>query len=116
MTVWDTSTLYGDWTDEGETPSYFATPNGEVVIRITLVNVGTNGYTCKIRYALKGMQEGYGIEGRSEIYDASNTTLSSPKKSGYGIGLSMAEGLTQALKGKISVAWKDGVIGFTVLL
>ncbi|MDY6324447.1 MAG: HAMP domain-containing sensor histidine kinase [Catonella sp.] len=38
------------------------------------------------------------------------------KKSGYGIGLSMAEGLTQALKGKISVAWKDGVIGFTVLL
>ena len=84
LTVWDTSTLYGDWTDEGETPSYFATPNGEVVIRITLVNVGTNGYTCKIRYALKGMQEGYGIEGRSEIYDASNTTLFSPKKSGYG--------------------------------
>lgn len=36
------------------------------------------------------------------------------EKAGYGIGLSMAEELTRLLKGKISVAYKAGVITFTV--
>lgn len=37
-------------------------------------------------------------------------------KAGYGIGLSMAEELTQVLKGKIAVSYKDGVITFAVRL
>lgn len=36
------------------------------------------------------------------------------QKSGYGIGLSMAEELTHVLKGKISVSYKKGIITFTV--
>lgn len=35
---------------------------------------------------------------------------------GYGIGLSMAEHLTNLFKGRISVSYKNGVITFTVLL
>ncbi len=38
------------------------------------------------------------------------------KKSGYGIGLSMAQELTQLLKGKINVFYKAGTITFTVRL
>jgi signal transduction histidine kinase len=38
------------------------------------------------------------------------------QKSGYGIGLSMAEELTQLLKGKISVNFKDGIITFMIKL
>ena len=36
-------------------------------------------------------------------------------KSGYGIGLSMAQSVTERLKGKISAGWKKGVITFTVV-
>ena len=35
------------------------------------------------------------------------------EKGGYGIGLSVAESLVKQMKGKISVAWEDGVITFT---
>ncbi len=38
------------------------------------------------------------------------------QKSGYGIGLSMAQTITEKLKGKISASWKNGVITFTVVL
>lgn len=38
------------------------------------------------------------------------------QKSGYGIGLSMAEELTKLLKGKISVNFKDGIITFMIRL
>ena len=45
--------------------------------------------------------------------DSSHTRIS---KGGYGIGLSMAESIVAACKGKISVSWKDNVITFEVLL
>ncbi len=38
------------------------------------------------------------------------------KETGYGIGLSMAQTITEKLKGNITAAWKDGVITFTVTL
>lgn len=38
------------------------------------------------------------------------------QKSGYGIGLSMAEELTELLKGKLSVHYKDGIITFEIKL
>jgi signal transduction histidine kinase len=37
-------------------------------------------------------------------------------KSGYGIGLSMAQTIAEKLKGSITADWKEGVITFTVLL
>ncbi len=38
------------------------------------------------------------------------------KENGYGIGLSMAQTITEKLKGNITANWKDGVITFTVTL
>ena len=38
------------------------------------------------------------------------------EKSGFGIGLSIAEGLVKQYKGTIRASWKDGVISFTCLL
>ncbi|EGC23228.1 sensor histidine kinase [Streptococcus sanguinis] len=38
------------------------------------------------------------------------------KQPGYGIGLSMAESLVRIFKGRIWVSYKQGLIGFTVLL
>ena len=40
----------------------------------------------------------------------------SSQKSGYGIGLSMAQGFVEEYKGKISASWKDGMISFLVKL
>ena len=34
-------------------------------------------------------------------------------RGGYGIGLSIAEGLMEQYRGSIDVSWKDGVISFT---
>lgn len=38
------------------------------------------------------------------------------KKSGYGIGLSMAQTITEKLKGNITAHWKNGVITFSVTI
>ncbi len=40
----------------------------------------------------------------------------SNEKEGYGIGLSMAQTITEQLKGRIDASYKDGCITFTVLL
>ena len=37
-------------------------------------------------------------------------------KGGYGIGLSIADGIVRKYRGKIDVSWKDGVISFNCLL
>lgn len=37
------------------------------------------------------------------------------KKSGYGIGLAMAQTIMERVKGSINASWKDGVITFTVI-
>ena len=34
-------------------------------------------------------------------------------KGGYGIGLSIADGIVKQYRGKIDVSWKDGVIDFS---
>ena len=38
------------------------------------------------------------------------------KKSGYGVGLSIADGLAKSMKGSLNVGWKDGVISFSLKL
>lgn len=43
-------------------------------------------------------------------------TSHNSKKSGYGIGLSMAQTITEKMKGSISAKWKSGVVTFTVTL
>jgi signal transduction histidine kinase len=37
------------------------------------------------------------------------------KKSGYGIGLAMAQTIMERVKGSINAYWKDGVVTFTVI-
>lgn len=43
-------------------------------------------------------------------------TSHNSKKKGYGIGLSMAEGIVRRLRGKIAVSYHNGEIAFTVIL
>ena len=43
-------------------------------------------------------------------------TSHNSEKSGYGIGLSMAESIAKLHKGRISVSWSGGVISFTVII
>ena len=43
-------------------------------------------------------------------------TSHNSEKSGYGIGLSMAESITKLHKGRISVGWNNGIITFTVII
>ncbi|MBQ8955524.1 MAG: sensor histidine kinase, partial [Lachnospiraceae bacterium] len=42
-------------------------------------------------------------------------TSHSDKQSGYGIGLSMAEGFVEEFNGKIAADYSDGRISFTVI-
>lgn len=43
-------------------------------------------------------------------------TSHNSKKSGYGIGLSMAQTITEKFSGNINAKWKDGIVTFTVTL
>ncbi len=43
-------------------------------------------------------------------------TSHNSKQAGYGIGLSMAQTITEKMKGNIKVGWKDGIITFTVTM
>ncbi|MCR4661171.1 MAG: bacterial Ig-like domain-containing protein, partial [Clostridia bacterium] len=63
FTVWDADTRFGDYKVVNSSIQPFDTPNGEVVIRITLHNAPVNGLgdgQYLFKYALDGMQDGYG--------------------------------------------------------
>ncbi|WP_194609251.1 sensor histidine kinase [Clostridium vitabionis] len=62
--------------------------------------------------------EGQGVDCSRffERFYRQDESHSASRKAGYGIGLSMAEGLVKMFNGKISAAWKDGMIRFTVVL
>ena len=61
-------------------------------------------------------------EGESEDYERfferfyRGDTSHNSKKSGYGIGLSMARDMARLMKGSLDVSYKDGVITFSVSL
>ncbi len=85
LTVWDSDTLYGDWVDQGNSPTFLQTAygdNGEVVIRVTLM--GGKDYADFVKYALKGMAPGNGITGKTKVYDMSGGSLFKSGELGYG--------------------------------
>lgn len=50
---------------------------------------------------------------QDEAHTISSSESSGKSRSGYGIGLSIADSLVQAMKGTIDVSWKDGRITFS---
>ncbi len=94
LTVWDCDTIYGDWSYDDWISTKGVLPNtananvgrcnGEVVIRVTLFNMQSNGYAGFVSYALNGMRNGYGIPGKKDVTDRSNVGLFSPSYYGYG--------------------------------
>ncbi len=50
------------------------------------------------------------------FYRAEEARTQKEKKEGYGIGLSMAESICKQYSGRISAAWRDGIITFTCIL
>ncbi len=50
------------------------------------------------------------------FYRADESHTQEKKKSGYGIGLSIAESICKQYGGSIEASWKDGIITFTCLL
>ena len=61
--------------------------------------------------------EGKGVD-YSRLFDRFYRvdTSHSTRTKGFGIGLSMAQELTERYKGRISASWKDGVISFLLIL
>ena len=62
-------------------------------------------------------REGKGVD-YSRLFDRFYRvdTSHSTRTQGFGIGLSMAQELTERYKGRISASWKDGVISFVLIL
>lgn len=83
-------------------------------IRVILKKKGRSGALLQVSNDYK---DGAGQDYRKffqRFYRAD--TSHNSKKSGHGIGLSMAQSITEKMKGNIGASWKDGVITFTVNL
>ncbi len=83
-------------------------------VRVTLKKRGRSGIQMQVSNDYKdgGKKDYSRFFRRFYRGDVSHNS----KKSGYGIGLSMAQTIMEKLKGNISVGWKNGIITFTVTL
>ena len=80
LTVWDEDATFGDWysISNGVPIGYDA--NGEVVIKVTLINVTGVGYAGNYNFTFAGMQSGNGMDAQALTF---NGGLLSPIRSGY---------------------------------
>lgn len=76
LTVWDEDPTYGDWYTIQNGKAVNAGANGEIVIRVTLINVIDEGYYGKYSYAFGGMKNGEGIYSNKDLAndDASSSS------------------------------------------
>ena len=82
-------------------------------VRVELKKKGRSGALLQVQNDYKdGADEDYSrLFQRFYREDSSHNS----KKSGYGIGLAMAQTIMERVKGSINASWKDGVITFTVI-
>lgn len=80
LTVWDNDDTYGDWIwSNGECKNQGE--NGEVVIRITLINSSNVGYRGTFGFAYQGMKNGLGVMDRRVLENSTASGgLFSPEK------------------------------------
>ena len=84
FTVWDEDPTYGDWHSivNKEQQGYAA--NGEVVIRVSLINTASGGdFAQQYKFAYAGMASGQGLENSKKFTNKNATTLFEPNDSMY---------------------------------
>ncbi|MEE1113945.1 MAG: HAMP domain-containing sensor histidine kinase [Eubacterium sp.] len=84
-------------------------------ITVTLSRAGVTGKATKLTVS-NTYADGANVD-YSRFFNRfyREDTSHNSKKSGYGIGLSMAQKITEIFKGRISADYKNGVITFTVI-
>lgn len=90
---------------------------GQVGLSLALVKTGFNkAHTVQLTVS-NSYKDGENVD-CSRFFERfyREDSSHSSEKSGYGIGLAMAQGFVEEYKGKISASWKDGVISFQVKL
>ncbi len=90
---------------------------GQVGLNLTLVKTGFNKTPTAQLTVSNSYKDGENVD-CSRFFERfyREDSSHSSEKSGYGIGLAMAQGFVEEYKGKISAFWKDGVISFQVKL
>ncbi len=90
---------------------------GQVGLNLTLVKTGFNKTPTAQLTVSNSYKDGENVD-CSRFFERfyREDSSHSSEKSGYGIGLAMAQGFVEEYKGKISASWKDGVISFQVKL
>ena len=90
---------------------------GEIRLSLSLGRQGLNISRTASLTVSNSYRDGEKVDCRrffERFYREDNSHNS--EKSGYGIGLAMAQGFVEEYKGKISASWKDGMITFQVKL
>lgn len=91
----------------------YCDPNGKVVVNLYKSRLGTQAVLRVSNTYKNGKNEDYRhFFDRFYRSDESHNS----KKSGYGIGLSMAQDLVHVFRGKMGVSYKDNMITFSVNL
>lgn len=89
--------------------------DSEGTVKVTLVKRGKTGGVLTVSNSYKN-GEGVDYDKFFERFYREEKSHNQEEKKGYGIGLSMAQNLTELFRGKIKAAYKDGVIRFIVTL
>ncbi|MDD6454926.1 MAG: sensor histidine kinase, partial [Lactobacillus sp.] len=90
----------------------YCDPNGMIFVNVSADKHGKN-VLLKVG---NSYAEGQNVDYNKffERFYRNDTSHNNEKKSGFGIGLSIAQNLVKNFKGSLSVDWKDGNIYFTV--
>lgn len=95
----------------------YCDPEGEICLTLRtdrLISLDRRSKLIISNHYADGAGEDYSLF--FERFYRSDTSHNASGTKGYGIGLSMAQRICELFRGSVSVAYKDGIISFTVIL